>query len=90
MVDLNNWAQSFGGTNFGGIILNQAKYLLSTWRQGCLKKEWEETYRALEGLSSSSLCIYSYTLVMCWKSGTVSFWIGPRETRCLKVRYLNI
>ena len=29
------------------------------------------------GLSKLSLYNLSYTFVMCWKSGTLSFWMGP-------------
>lgn len=38
------------------------------------------TYLALAGLSYISLYICSKTLAMCVKSGTVSFWIGPKLT----------
>lgn len=32
-----------------------------------------QTYLVLDGFSKISLCICSNTLLMCWKSGTVSF-----------------
>ena len=35
-------------------------------------------YLFLFGFSKISFYICSYWLLMCWKSGTVSFWIGPR------------
>lgn len=38
-----------------------------------------QTYLAFAGLSRLSCYICSYTFVMCWKSGTVSFWMGPRS-----------
>jgi len=37
------------------------------------------TYLLAAGFSRISFYICSYWLLMCWKSGTVSFWIGPER-----------
>ena len=59
---------------------------------GTITNDWNEqsvTYLAFAGFSRISLYIWSKMLLMCWKSGTVNFWIGPKSKVSLNYQVLS-